>query len=147
MEEQILQDVNAAFAAPIIDRPPPVRAAASGGPVNPYRSEPRVWIILQRGPHIPPTGQFFGYTGAVKQHDGSVHRMHREYVLVPGKAAWVPKGIVDILNNAVEDVPVKNEDDQVIGYEPRLRFSYQIANLPPPEGWVQEGVEPMQAAA
>lgn len=140
-------DINAVFAPPVVDRPP-VALPKARGPVNPYRSEPRVWITLQRGEHIPPTGQYFGYTGEVKQHDGTTHRMHRDFILVPGKPAWVPQGLIDILNNAVEEVPIKNDDDQVVGWEPRLRFAYQPDfRTPPPEDWSQDEVVDVERKA
>jgi hypothetical protein len=81
--------------------------------------EGRVWIVLQESAHIPRgQGQFFGINGA-------------GFLLKPGKKAYVPKGIVDILENAVEDIPDVDPDTlQVVGWRQRLRFPYSIVAAP-----------------
>lgn len=119
------RDVNEAFsAAPLIDRPAPVKKARS---TNPYKNEKRVCITLERTDKIPPTGQFFGYTAEVEQVDGSKHRVSREYILRPGEKAWVPEGLTNVLDDAIESVPVLGGDGtSVVGYEDRLRFPYRI---------------------
>jgi hypothetical protein len=129
---------NASFEPALVDRPPVVPKPKLSYEANPYRNEPRVWITLERSDRIPPTGQFFGYCAEVLQADGvSKHKIAREFILKPGEKAWVPQGLLDVLNNAVESVPVKDAEDRVTHYEDRLRFSYRIHNDPPPEGWVQ----------
>lgn len=75
----------------------------------------RIRIILEENDQIPPTGQYFGVQG-------------RGYVLRAGEEADVPMLIVDILNNAVQDIPVKDQGDRIIGYRSRLRFPYRIIN-------------------
>lgn len=124
---------------PVVDRPPQAHKPAKAKlNTNPYTNERRVWLMLERGPHIPPTGQFFGYTAEVPQNDGTNHRIAREFMLKPGEKAWVPEGLVNVLNDAVESVPIKDTDDRITHYEDRLRFSYRLfVNDPMPEGWVQ----------
>lgn len=142
IREQI--DPNSAFhTAPVIDRPAPKRKIET----NPYKNEKRVWIVLERSDRIPPTGQYFGYTAEVEQLYGTKHRTPREYILRSGEKAWVPEGLVNVLNDAVESVPVKDAEERVVGYEDRLRFSYRIVKDPPPEGWVQPDEQPLQEAA
>jgi hypothetical protein len=79
----------------------------------------RVWIVLQESPHIMRgQGQFFGINGA-------------GFLLKPGKKAFVPQGIVDVLEAAVEDIPDVDPDTlQVVGYRQRLRFPYSIVAAP-----------------
>jgi len=99
-------------------------AAAEPGIVDKVRAAPnmpegRIWIVLQESQHIQRgQGQFFGINGA-------------GFLLKPGKKAYVPKGIVDILENAVEDIPDVDPDTlQVIGWRQRLRFPYSIVAAP-----------------
>ena len=99
-------------------------AAAEPGIVDKVRAAPnmpegRIWIVLQESPHITRgQGQFFGINGA-------------GFLLKPGKKAYVPKGIVDILENAVEEIPDVDPDTlQVVGWRQRLRFPYSIVAAP-----------------
>ena len=103
---------TAAIAAAEPDIVDKVRAA-------PNMPEGRIWIVLQESAHIQRgQGQFFGINGA-------------GFLLKPGKKAYVPKGIVDILENAVEDIPDVDPDTlQVVGWRQRLRFPYSIVAAP-----------------
>ena len=76
----------------------------------------RVRILLEENENIPPGGQFFGINGA-------------GFILRPGVAVSVPRGILDILDNAVMEVPVVSADSlQVIGYRKKLRYPYRMAD-------------------
>lgn len=104
--------------APKVVTEQPVRPELRGGVPNP--ADPnlkRVRIILNDSPNIPRGGQFFcvnGYTALIK----------------PGKEVKVPEAVVDVLNNAIEYIPVKDENTlQVIGQRAALRFPY--TNLGP----------------
>jgi len=99
-------------------------AMAEPGIVDQVRAAPnmpegRIWIVLQESPHIQRgQGQFFGINGA-------------GFLLKPGKKAYVPKGIVDILENAIEEIPDVDPDTlQVVGWRQRLRFPYSIVAAP-----------------
>lgn len=141
-DQQPFPPVNSGFDVPeaVVTRPPaPKRKFIS----NPYLNENRVWVRLEHSDKIPPTGQFFGYTAEVEQSDGKggtmLVRTPREFILKPGEPAWVPEGILNVLNDAVESVPVKGSDGVTISHwEDRLRFAYVVLrNKPAPEGWVQ----------
>lgn len=72
------------------------------------------WIILDENDNIPPTGQFFGDNGV-------------PYILMPGQKAQVPPGIIEILNNAVMDVPVIDPATrQVIDYKKKRMYPYTL---------------------
>lgn len=73
----------------------------------------RVWITLSENKNIGRGGQFFGVNGA-------------SFLLKPGKKAHVPRAIVDVLDNAVEGVPILDEDGVVIEYRQTIRYPYQI---------------------
>lgn len=76
----------------------------------------RVRILLEENENIPPGGQFFGINGA-------------GFLLRPGVAVSVPRGILDILDNAVMEVPVVSPDSlQVMGYRKKLRYPYRMAD-------------------
>ena len=82
-----------------------------------YRQD-RVWIQLEENENIPPGGQFFGINGA-------------SFILKPGIQAYVPRGIVDILDAAEMSVPVINPDTlQVTGWRKKLRYPYRPAQAP-----------------
>lgn len=109
-------EIAAAAKADVVKEP--LRAELRGGVPNP--SDPRmkrIRIILEENPNIPRGGQFFcvnGYTALIK----------------PGREVRVPEAIVDVLNNAVEKVAIKDENTlQVIGYKDSLRYPYR--NLGP----------------
>jgi len=100
------------MAPAVIDTPPPPRPETKR-----VDNRPRVRIVLEENDAIPPTGQFFGYQGV-----GTL--------LKPGIEADVSPTIIDILNNAVESVPVvDNVTKQVVGFKPRLRFPYRVISV------------------
>ena len=72
-----------------------------------------VRIVLEENDNIPRIGQFFGING-------------RGYMLKPGVEAMVPTGIIDILENAVEDRPVVDpETNKITGYTKRYRYPFR----------------------
>ena len=74
----------------------------------------RVKIILEENDNIPPNGQYFGING-------------RGYLLRAGEEALVPRGIVDILDNAVQTTTITNPSTgRIIGHRDRLRFPYRL---------------------
>ena len=83
-------------------------------------SEPKtVRIILEENDGIPPTGQFFGLNG-------------RSYMLKPGVEVNVPKGIIDILDNAVTSTAIIDSQSQkVIGYRSQMRYPYRVMRSAP----------------
>lgn len=82
-------------------------------PIDPIHSK-RVCIMLEENENIPPTGQFFGING-------------RSYMLRPGEKAMVPQEIIEVLENAVQEVPqIDPTTTQVVGYRKKLRFPYRI---------------------
>jgi hypothetical protein len=71
-------------------------------------------IVLDENDNIPPTGQFFGDNGV-------------GYILVPGREALVPPGIVEILNNAVMSTPVVDPNTlQVVDYRQKRMYPYTL---------------------
>lgn len=87
-------------------------AAAEKRPSAPKRVD----IMLEENDGIPSTGQFFGLNGA-------------SFILRPGMVASVPIGIVNILNDAVEDAPVLDPaTKKVVGWRKKLRYPYRIIN-------------------
>jgi hypothetical protein len=73
-----------------------------------------VKIVLEDDDNMPPTGQFFGLNG-------------RTFMIRPGEVVSVPRGIVDILDNAVYTVPIVDpQTKQVTGYRDRLRYPYRF---------------------
>jgi hypothetical protein len=72
-----------------------------------------VTIVLEDTDRINPTGQFFGING-------------KNYILRSGEEAKVPRGIVDILDNAIEAHPIKNHANQIVGTRNRHRFPYRV---------------------
>jgi hypothetical protein len=98
----------------VINTPPKRKAA----PV--VLKEPYVWIILEEPAdnRIPPTGQFIGLQG-------------RTWYLKPGVKAFVPEALCNVLNDAVESVPVVDPDSlKVTHYRDRLRFPYRLVKAP-----------------
>lgn len=76
--------------------------------------EERIKIILEENENIPPTGQFFGLNGT-------------GYLLRAGEVAEVPSGIVDILDHAVQMVPVVDPiTKQPVDHRPKHRFAYRV---------------------
>lgn len=76
--------------------------------------ERMVRIVLEENDNIPPTGQFISVNG-------------RTWMLRPGEEVDVPMAVVNVLDNAVQDVPqIDPATKQVVGYRKRLRFPYQL---------------------
>lgn len=76
------------------------------------RTDKRVRIILEDNSEVPPTGQFFSING-------------RAYILRAGEEAEVPVELLNVLNDAVMEVPTVI-NDQVVGYRKRMRFPYRV---------------------
>lgn len=87
-------------------------ALSKGGDVYDIRLDRRIDIILEENDKIPPGGQAIGVNGFM-------------CLLRPGERASVPMGLIDVLNNAIEDVPVM-DGDQITGYRQKLRFPYRV---------------------
>ena len=76
------------------------------------RTDKRVRIVLEDNSEVPPTGQFFSING-------------RAYILRAGEEAEVPVELLNVLNDAVMEVPTVI-NDQVVGYRKRMRFPYRV---------------------
>jgi hypothetical protein len=74
-------------------------------------------IELAENDDIPPTGQFIQVNG-------------RAYMLRPGEPVEVPQEVINVLEQAVQEVPqVDPTTRQVVGYRKKLRFPYRVVNL------------------
>lgn len=78
----------------------------------PKRSE-FVKIILEDTDRIPPTGQFFGING-------------QSYMIRAGEVVTVPRGIIDILENAIESHPIRDGANRMVGSRNRMRFPFRV---------------------
>lgn len=99
-------------AAPA-DKKAPTRGAAKKSKVE---SEETLYeITLHDSDEIPPNGQFIGLNG-------------KQYLLKPGVRTAVPRGVLDILNNAVHSVPERDETMRIIRWRdaPRLPFTLHL---------------------
>lgn len=75
--------------------------------------ERTIRIVLEENNDIPRNGLFLGLNG-------------RNWMLQPGVEVDVPVGIVEILNNAIESIPViEPQTQKVTGFRNRLRFPYR----------------------
>lgn len=75
--------------------------------------EKTVCIVLDENDNIPPPGLFIGLNG-------------RTFMIKPGFEVNVPIGVVEILDNAVEQRPVINaQTRQCTGWTKRRRYGYQ----------------------
>lgn len=72
-----------------------------------------VRIKLAHNRDIPPSGLYLGHNG-------------KGYLLKPGVEADVPEFLLDILDNAVQSVPVTGPNGQVESWEEQPRFMYSI---------------------
>jgi hypothetical protein len=80
-------------------------------------AEETMTIVLEENDNIPPTGQFIAVNG-------------RSWMLRPGEPAEVPISLVNVLENAVQDVPqVDPITKQIVGYRKKLRFPYRQVHL------------------
>jgi hypothetical protein len=73
----------------------------------------RVKIILEENDNIPPTGLFIGSNG-------------RSFLLRPGEEVEVPVEVIEVLNDAVEDVPRTDGNNNVVDYRKKMRFPYRL---------------------
>ena len=73
----------------------------------------RVKIILEENDNIPPTGLFIGING-------------RSFLLRAGEEVEVPVEVVEVLNDAVEDVPRTDGNNNVLDYRKKMRFPYRL---------------------
>jgi len=80
-------------------------------------AEEKVTIVLEENDNIPPTGQF-------------IQVNERSWMLRPGEPVEVPITLVNVLEQAVQDVPqVDPVTKQIVGYRKRLRFPYRVVTL------------------
>lgn len=88
--------------------------AAAKAPATKAQGMPKtIRIILQENDDIPPTGLYLGHNG-------------RGYMIKPGEEVDVPAFLVEILDNAVMESPVRDpQTQQVIGWRQRHRFPYR----------------------
>jgi hypothetical protein len=85
---------------------------------NKPAGERMVTIVLEENDEIPPTGQFIQF--------GAGH-MLRSFMLRPGEEAKVPEALLNVLEQAVQDVPVIDPlTKQVLSWRKRLRFPYRV---------------------
>lgn len=78
----------------------------------------RVRIILENNSAIPKTGQFFGVNG------------YTAY-LKPGFEANVPVALLSVLEDAHEDIAVRNDDTlQIDGWRRQYRFPFRVLGEP-----------------
>lgn len=90
-----------------LDPPPKV---AKGAPVG---LPPMTRIILEENDNIPPTGLYLGING-------------KGYLLRPGEEVNAPKGIIDILDHAIELTPIVDSvSRRPIGYKNKSRYPYR----------------------
>lgn len=82
----------------------------------PTSAKKTVRIVLEENDNIPPTGLFVGENG-------------RGYIIRAGEEVDVPPGLIEILQNAIQDVPVVDPQTlQVIGYRKKMLYPYRIVN-------------------
>ena len=70
-------------------------------------------IVLDETDNMPPTGQMFQING-------------RAFLIRPGEPVDVPDAVIEVLDNAIHSVPVRNAALQVTGYRDRHRFPYRV---------------------
>jgi hypothetical protein len=111
--------------AEIVEVPKPVKrrakaksaaeviAANPGATIAPVGMPDTIKIIVEENESIPPTGLFVGLNG-------------RGYLIRPGEEVNVPRGVVDILDNAKMSTPVMDSRSQrIIAWRDRLRYPYR----------------------
>lgn len=90
-----------------------LQAAATAEPLPTPKPQPRVKIMLEDNDAIGPGGQFI-------QVDGM------PYMLQPNMEVEVPVSLLDVLDHAIQSVPVTDENRNITGYRDRLRFPYRV---------------------
>ena len=102
-------------AAPKAAKAAKASKAAKGDakPVEVIPAAERVKIILEENDNIPPTGLFIGVNG-------------RSFLLRAGEEVEVPVEVVEVLNDAVEDVPRTDGNHNVLDYRKKMRFPYRL---------------------
>lgn len=102
---------------------PPVRAAAAVAdtPIPPRpKPQARTWIVLEENVDIPPTGLFVGING-------------NSFMIRAGEEVCVPQSVIEVLNNAITQVPVQDPYTQkVLGHRKKMRFPYRLVVGPAP---------------
>ena len=99
-------DIGDKADADITRRQPRIQRSAEGMPTL-------TRIVLEENDDIPPTGLPVSING-------------RAYIIVPGEPVDVPQGVIDVLNNAIMNVPqIDPNTRRVVAYRPRMRFPYR----------------------
>lgn len=94
----------------------PTEHMASSGRAPKIAAKDRVWITLDDNDEIAPGGLFVSLNGV-------------GYQLLPGTEAFVPRALLEVLDNAVKSVPVQDPaSKRIVGWKERKRFSYSIVN-------------------
>jgi len=80
----------------------------------PKRNEKTRRIMLEESEHVTLGGIHVGLNG-------------RTWKIRPGVEVDVPLGVIEILNNAVEERPVIDQNTgRIIGYRRKMRYPYQL---------------------
>ena len=87
------------------------RGGRKGGGGRSKKKEDRVRIRVANTSEIPPSGQFIGVNGY-------------GYMIKPNQEVSVPESVLEVLDNAVQSVPIQGSDGRVQGYQDVPRFPY-----------------------
>ena len=72
-------------------------------------------IMLEENSDIPPSGQYLGHNG-------------NAYLLKPGVWTEVPLPLIEVLDNAIKQMPVVDPDTgRIVDWRPALRYPYRTA--------------------
>lgn len=99
--------------APKTSKAPVGQKQASSGEVITAAQSERVRIILEENDNIPPTGLFIGING-------------RSFLIRAGEEVTVPQEVLNVLDDAVEDVPRVDGNSNVVDYRRKMRFPYRL---------------------